>query len=112
MFFSLILGCTSHDGNFYFGGQSWSLPDCGRGVCAKTLRGGWEITVERLFVLLYRPVVDVIKLFLEEIKISQKLRNGIKFVLMSDLAQQLIFYLNLTLKVFIAVKMDYSCCFS
>ena len=42
-----FLGCTGPDGNFYFGGQTWSMPDCGRGVCAKTLRGGWEITVER-----------------------------------------------------------------
>ena len=32
------------------------------------------------------PVVDVIKLFLEEISISPKLRNGKKFVIMSKLA--------------------------
>ena len=31
-------------------------------------------------------VVDVIKLFLEEISISPKLRNGKKFVIMSKLA--------------------------
>jgi len=34
------------------------------------------------------PVVDVIKLFLEEIEISPKLRNWIKFVLMTEPAQK------------------------
>ena len=34
------------------------------------------------------PVVDVIKLFLEEIQISPKLRNGKKFVLISEPAQK------------------------
>ena len=34
------------------------------------------------------PVVDVIKLFFEEIKISPKLRNGKKFALISEPAQK------------------------
>ena len=62
------------------------------------------------------PAVDVIKLLLEEIQISQKLRNGKKFVTMSESAQkcenQAIFKQNYTLELFIALEMVYYCCFS
>ena len=62
------------------------------------------------------PVVDVIKLFLEEIWISPKLRNGKKLVLMFEPALKLennaSFKQIYTLKLFIAFKMAYSCCFS
>ncbi len=42
-----LKGCTDDDGSFYAGGQTWSLPDCGRGVCAKSLKGGWQVSHER-----------------------------------------------------------------
>ena len=62
------------------------------------------------------PIVDVIKLILEEISISTKLRNWIKFVLMSEPAQKcknyVLFKQNYTLELFVAFKMAYSCCFS
>ena len=61
------------------------------------------------------PVVDVIKLFLEEILISPKLRNWKTFVLMSEPAQKCvnnaISNQNYAQKLFIAFKMAYSCCF-
>ena len=54
------------------------------------------------------PVVDVIKLFLEEIEISPKLRNGKKFVLMSEptlkCENNTSFKQIYTLKLFIALK--------
>ena len=54
------------------------------------------------------PVVDVIKLFLEEIYISPKLRNAKTFVLMSEHALKCLnnasFKQIYTLKLFIALK--------
>ena len=65
---------------------------------------------------LSRPGVNVIKLFLEDIQISPKLRHLIKFVMMSEPAQkcenQAIFKQNYTLELFIALEMVYFCCFS
>ena len=62
------------------------------------------------------PVVDVIKLFLEEIEIFPKLRNLKKFVLMSEPEQKCennaVFKQNYTAKLLITFKMAYSCCFS
>ena len=59
-------------------------------------------------------VVNVIKLF-EEIEIGQKIRNLIKFVLMSEPAQKCqnydIFKQNYTLELLINFKMAHSCCF-
>ena len=62
------------------------------------------------------PVVDAIKLYLEEIQISPKLRNRIKFVLMTEPAQNVktinaIFKQNNALELFISLKMAISCCF-
>ena len=61
------------------------------------------------------PVVDVIKLFLEEISISPNLRNWKTFVLMSELAlkckNNAIFKQNYAQKLFIAFKRAYSFCF-
>ena len=48
-----------------------------------------EAVLNVLYHLKKRPVVDVIKLFLEEIYISPKIRNWIKFVLMSEPAQKI-----------------------
>jgi len=61
-------------------------------------------------------VIDVIKLFLEEIWISPKLRNWTKFVLMSEPAQKCennaIFKQHYTLELFLALEMVCYCCFS
>lgn len=43
----LFLGCRLSDGRFYSGGQTWDLPGCGRGVCAKVLQGGWQVAEDR-----------------------------------------------------------------
>ena len=63
-----------------------------------------------------RPVVDVIKLFLEEIWISPKLRNGKKLFLMSEPAlkyeNNASFEQIYTQKLLIAFKMACYCCFS
>ena len=73
-----------------------------------------SITSEGSIVL--RTVVDVIKLILQEIQISPKLRNGKKFVLMSNPAlkceNNASFKQIFNLKLIIAIKMAYSCCFS
>ena len=62
------------------------------------------------------PVVDVIKLFLEEIWISPKLRNGKKLFLMSEPAlkyeNNASFEQIYTQKLLIAFKMACYCCFS
>ena len=61
------------------------------------------------------PVVDVIKLFLDEIRISPKLRNRKMVVLMSEPEQKYgnnaISNQNYTFKLLIAFKIAYSCCF-
>ena len=60
-------------------------------------------------VYLTENVFNVIKLFLEEIEISQKLRNWKKFCLMSETAQKCennaILKQNFTLKLFFASKL-------
>lgn len=40
-------GCSRPDGSFVQGGATWALPDCRMGICAKSIRGGWEIATER-----------------------------------------------------------------
>ena len=40
-------GCTRPDGSFVAGGATWNLSDCRMGICAKSLKGGWEIATER-----------------------------------------------------------------
>ena len=39
-------GCTTANGRFYQGGQTWALPNCKIGICAKSFNGGWEVSVE------------------------------------------------------------------
>ena len=43
----MITGCTTDDGRYYQGGDTWNMPGCARGVCAKVLEGGWQIAVDR-----------------------------------------------------------------
>ena len=43
----IITGCTTDDGRYYQGGDTWNMPGCARGVCAKVLEGGWQIAVDR-----------------------------------------------------------------
>ena len=42
-----LSGCHLSDGRFYVGGETWDLPGCGRGVCAKVLQGGWQVAEDR-----------------------------------------------------------------
>ena len=43
----LWTGCTTDDGRYYQGGDTWDMPGCARAVCAKVLEGGWQIAVDR-----------------------------------------------------------------
>ena len=40
-------GCTTDDGRYYQGGDTWDMPGCARAVCAKVLEGGWQIAIDR-----------------------------------------------------------------
>ena len=44
----MVLGCTTEDGRYHQGGETWSVPGCARAVCAKVLEGGWQIAIDRL----------------------------------------------------------------
>ena len=46
MFKYFLDGCTTANGRFYQGGQTWALPNCKIGICAKSFNGGWEVSVE------------------------------------------------------------------
>ena len=74
-----------------------------------------KISNAAIFMFTLIPVVDVIKLFLDEIRISPKLRNWKMVVLMSEPEQKYgnnaISNQNYTFKLLIAFKIAYSCCF-
>ena len=43
-------GCRRDDGSFVSGGETWALSNCKMGICAKSLKGGWQIAIERYII--------------------------------------------------------------
>ena len=45
-FLHLILDGCSSNGRFYKGGETWALPNCKIGICAKSFQDGWQVSIE------------------------------------------------------------------
>ena len=57
-FFQLLIivdGCMTDDGTFARGGETWSLPGCKMGICAKTLNDGWQVATEECNSIVNNP---------------------------------------------------------
>ena len=53
-----VAGCSTPQG-FRPPGSTWPVADCGRGVCAVTLAGGWAAAEERCEGLVQNPQYQV-----------------------------------------------------
>ena len=64
-------GCRRQDGVFVGGGETWAMPNCELGICAKSLGKGWEVATERYFFeIQVLNIIQVLDIFNIEVIFS------------------------------------------